>query len=169
MSFCRSTLATASALAALYGRKGLHTEHEVLLTETLTAQRASLGEHHLDTLVTRQNLTKIAYDRGDFEAALAEYSLLTDLFSANYPDHFFGPLARAKMAQCMFRLGRFEDAEREYLAAHSRLTAILGPTHPGVASVARSITDFYEAWGRPEEAERWSAIARGDAPARASP
>lgn len=157
----RSTLQVAASLASIYGRVGERDKQEQLLSETLAAQRTLLGENHLDTLVTRMNLAKVSYDRRQFDVAEPEYSELVARFGAHYPDHFLGSIVRTMQGRCLMELVRFTDAERELLGAHEGMAAKLGPRHDHTREVARTLADLYTRWERPQEAERWRAIAEG--------
>ncbi|MEZ6243289.1 MAG: serine/threonine-protein kinase [Phycisphaerales bacterium] len=161
----RATLGVASSLASLYGRKGLVEKKEQLLTETLAAQREVLGDDHFDTLVTRMNLNKIAFDRGDVEAALAEYEDLTERFTTLYPDHFFGAIVGSMQARCLMSLGRYQEAEEQFTHAYEHICATLGPEHRDASTIASSLAELYTLWGKEGEADRWRQVASGAAPA----
>ncbi len=159
----RSTLGVASMLATVYGRVGRTEDQVRMLSSTLEAQRGALGEDHFDTLVTRFNLAKTIYDRGEYEAALGEYVILADRFGTLYPDHFFCAITGSMRGRCLRKLGRHAEAEPVYLDAYERITASFGPAHRDSGVIASGIAEMYTEWGRPERAAEWERIASGEA------
>lgn len=63
-----------------------------------------------------------------------------------------GVLGEALLAQ-----GRFEEAEVELLEAYEATERSAGASAPYLERLGRSLAALYEAWGRPEEARRFTA------------
>ena len=76
-------------------------------------------------------------------------------------------VARAYHALAIGALGRHEEAELGLLAAHRACVESLGPDNPRSRQIASEIASFYDAWHRPEEAERWRT--RSPEPAARAP
>jgi len=53
--------------------------------------------------------------------------------------------------------GKFEEAETLLLRCYAHATAVDGSGHERCLDAIRSITNLYEAWGRPHEAAKWRA------------
>ena len=70
--------------------------------------------------------------------------------------------ARAALALAMARAGRFADAEPHALSAYEAALASTGPDTPLTRSALACLIELYAGWEKPEEAERWRALARGD-------
>lgn len=157
----RRTLSVASSLAAGYGRVGLYEKQEALLTETLAAQERVLGPQHFDTILTRMNLARVPYDRGDYEAAAIGYANAAEQFAAHYPDHFLGSVSRMMHGRCLLRLERYEASERELRQAYERFAVLLGAEHRHAHEAAADLADLYTSWGRPDRAEHWRGKAGG--------
>jgi len=60
-------------------------------------------------------------------------------------------------AELSSRLGRYNQAEREFLAALNVSRRLFGDRHEETLACTRGLIDLYEAWNRPEEAEKWRA------------
>ena len=133
-----------------------------MLSETLAAQRATLGEDHFESLLTWFNLTKVTYDRGDHEHALDEYRAITARFEAHYPEHFFCAIATTMQGRCLMELGRYTEAEKEFIDAHTRISEAQGPGSRDSVVVASALADLYARWDRAEDEAIWRSIAAGE-------
>ncbi|UCG58184.1 MAG: tetratricopeptide repeat protein [Phycisphaerales bacterium] len=60
--------------------------------------------------------------------------------------------ARQKIAE-----GKYEAAEQELTAALTAAKRYLGETHPEARGCILAFIELYDAWGKPEEAEKWQA------------
>jgi len=54
-------------------------------------------------------------------------------------------------------LGRHAEAEAQLLEAHEILTAAVGADHKRTQKVVQALVDLYEAWGKTDKVEQWSA------------
>ena len=57
-------------------------------------------------------------------------------------------------AACI-RQARYEDAEPLLLEAYHGREAKLGPEHPHTIDSLNQFVSLYEAWDKPDEAEKW--------------
>jgi len=73
---------------------------------------------------------------------------------------YYAAHLRMAHAEALIELDRFEEAERELLAAHAAFEA---GEMPEVEAAALALIALYERWGREEEAEQWRPEA-GDPP-----
>ena len=53
------------------------------------------------------------------------------------------------------KLGRYEDAESELLAAHGILLAALGPKHALTIQASKHLVELFEETGRQADADDW--------------
>ena len=61
--------------------------------------------------------------------------------------------------------GRLKDAESIAQQSYTEVSSQLGPRHPAASRMARLLANLYESWERPEEQQRWQAIAEPQASA----
>lgn len=74
------------------------------------------------------------------------------------PDHWYHPLCRVSLAECLIGAAAYEDAEVAAIAGHADLQRL---EHPAAGWALQVIRTLYQAWGRPEA---WEAFqARRDA------
>jgi non-specific serine/threonine protein kinase/serine/threonine-protein kinase len=91
-----------------------------------------------------------------FETVL---SAMRDLYGA---EHWAVANARSLYGLCLTRLGRYEESEKELLAAHAVLAAQGVADRANVA--AARLAALYAAWQRPDDAARWRAKQNPAAP-----
>jgi non-specific serine/threonine protein kinase/serine/threonine-protein kinase len=69
-------------------------------------------------------------------------------------------LIKMKFGACLFRQGRYEEAEAWLLDAHRVMYAA---GHQGTQRPVRHLIELYESWGRPEAADRYRELLGNDA------
>ncbi|HXI03099.1 MAG TPA: hypothetical protein VNI57_07970 [Candidatus Saccharimonadales bacterium] len=69
--------------------------------------------------------------------------------------HRLRALARSSHGQCLAALGRRAEAEKELVAGYEGMKRALGEDHDRTRAAATRLAEFYDAWGRPEEAGRY--------------
>ncbi len=69
--------------------------------------------------------------------------------------------ARLRLADVLVDQGHYEEAEPLMLAAAAAIEADLGPDHSHTKVSWRSLVALYEAWGKPERAERYRVKLSG--------
>jgi hypothetical protein len=55
------------------------------------------------------------------------------------------------------RQARHEDAEPFFLEACQGRRGKLGQNHPDTLELRNQLSQLYESWGKPEEAQKWRA------------
>jgi len=133
------------------------------LDEALVLSReavAALGEGHAFRGIALGNVGELECERGEVDAALATLAAGIAVgeraLGARHADVV---MVRAKLGQCLTRARRFDDAERELLAAASALRAVPDADPKYRQRVATGLADLYDAWGRPADAAAWRAQA----------
>ena len=82
-------------------------------------------------------------------------------FPAGRPDTPNLGLALRNIAQCRAAAGRTAEAERAFLEAEDELQRVLPPGNPLLLTVHGAVAEFYEKSGKPAEAARFKAKAKG--------
>jgi len=60
-------------------------------------------------------------------------------------------------AQVYYKQGQYEEAELLSLKTLEIRQRVLGEEHPDAAKSINRLVELYEAWNKPEEAEKWRA------------
>ncbi|MFN0135272.1 MAG: tetratricopeptide repeat protein [Phycisphaerae bacterium] len=71
------------------------------------------------------------------------------------PDHWILAVAMLNLGRCQAALGDYSTAEQTLLDAHVLLENTLGTAHARSRQVRVALTELYDAWGKPEQAEAW--------------
>jgi hypothetical protein len=75
-----------------------------------------------------------------------------ELYQAHKPYHA-SPLRMD--AERLSRLGRYKQAEREFLKALDVSRRLFGEKHEETLSCVNGLIELYEAWNKPEKALEW--------------
>jgi tetratricopeptide (TPR) repeat protein len=123
--------------------------HRTLLTESQQA----LGDDHIDTLTSRQNLATACWSAGRHDEAMALYERnLADRERVLGADHHHTLTSRHSLAVSYRSAGRHDEA----IALHERTLAdhgqVLGADHPDTLSSRHSLATAYWSTGRNDEA-----------------
>ncbi|MCP4657687.1 MAG: tetratricopeptide repeat protein [bacterium] len=70
-----------------------------------------------------------------------------------------GRRRRKRVGAILTGLGRYEEAEPCLVEAHARLEEIRSGRSFRTRKALRRLLDLYSAWGRPEELDRYRAMA----------
>jgi tetratricopeptide (TPR) repeat protein len=152
----RDTLITMNNLALLLTNQKKLDEAETLHRRALSIKKRVLGERDTSTITSMANLALVQYLRGDVEGALASYRDVLAAFEAtNGARHVRTGQAHENVGGCLAALKRWDEAERELLAAHDILEDVQGPKGVRTRAVAQRLAELYTAWGKPEEAASW--------------
>jgi serine/threonine protein kinase/Tfp pilus assembly protein PilF len=108
-------------------------------------------------------LAKIIDDSGRAADAVPVYLDAIGKYDQLSPQSAHAGGAKSHYGGCLTRLGRYQDAERELLAAYEILSAEKSGASPAAkARTAARLAKLYAAWGRHEDQSRWEAISTQD-------
>jgi tetratricopeptide (TPR) repeat protein len=129
---------------------------ERVLREAVEIRRKVLGDRHPSTAISLLNLAWTVQELGRHEEALALFDEAIRIADVAVGDGDVLPIIlRINRARCLVAMGRFEEAEPILLDGYERVVAMLGPEHRRAGATRGYIVDMYEAWGRPDDADRW--------------
>ena len=151
----RSTLVVLGNLGLLQARLDRHEEAESTLTAVLETRRRTLPADHPDVGKSLEQLGRLEYFRGDFEAAIAWFQEARGVYAAAYG----GPVAESiaclsNLATTLRAAGRFEEAIEVTHEVLEFDRADLGPDHPFVCDSLISLAGMLVEVGELEEARR---------------
>ena len=131
----------------------------MLLRDTLDVQKQVLGETHIGTLVTLLNLAKVAFDRGEFEAAAAEYDVVARSFAEFHPDHFLGAIALNMQGRTLTQLDDFAAADVALESAYDKFNGLFGPADSRTRQSITSLIELHERSGELDKLNHWRGMA----------
>ncbi|CAG1007137.1 eukaryotic-like serine/threonine-protein kinase [Phycisphaerales bacterium] len=154
------TLITMSNLAALYRAMGRDEDAFKLDSRALEVRRRVLGESNSGTLISYSNVGLYLAQHGEIERGVEYIRKAVDTAAATLgPDHFWTGGFRGNLAKALDLSGKTDDAEREFLESHRVLNASLGAADKRVKASAKSIAEFYSKHQRPQDADKFGALA----------
>jgi tetratricopeptide (TPR) repeat protein len=131
-------------------------EAEPLLQQVVSARIRLFGETQIDTLHAKLQLAILQFERGAYEEALHMLEpLLAGVQRALPEEHWYPAVVETWYGRTLMKLGRFTEAEEHLLAAHQRMQRTLGAEHPRAQKLRERLVELYEAWNKPEEAQRY--------------
>ena len=74
------------------------------------------------------------------------------------PDHWFAATVQGFYGKCLMALERYAEAEQQVLAAYEAVNGALGAEDRRTRTLLERLVELYEAWGKPEDAERYRAL-----------
>ncbi|HHP7239101.1 tetratricopeptide repeat protein [Longibacter sp.] len=144
---------TINNLAVCLERKKKYDEAESLYRETIEILRANHGDVHPGIASTLSNIASLSMRRGDFQQAEQRYR---DVLAMDRqllpPGHFYIGNDHMRIGQAMARQNQFVEAETEILKGWEMIEASLDSGAPALDRARSQVKEFYEAWGRPDEA-----------------
>ncbi|MEM6315864.1 MAG: tetratricopeptide repeat protein, partial [Planctomycetota bacterium] len=145
----RANLATALGNAGDY--EGARTE----LKDILAVQQELLGAGNVNALITMNNLAMVNLELGRLdEAEDLLRTFVVGIEEVGAPVNVtFG---RRNLGRVLTAAGKFEQAEIELTEAFTGTQQLLGPAQQ--AKSAGYLAELYEAWNKPDEAERWRTV-----------
>jgi serine/threonine-protein kinase len=151
-----------SFLAQVVEAKGNYDEAERLHREALAIRRALYGEDHLDVAYSLYYLGVVLRKKGAYDEAehFARRSLAVSrrVLGPDHPDVVYDLTSLAATLEAQ---GRYDEAEALLLEGYVLLDA--QPDGVPVGLLQR-LAELYDAWGKPDEADRYRAlIVDGDA------
>ncbi|MBK8598909.1 MAG: serine/threonine protein kinase [Holophagales bacterium] len=151
-------------LALLIQDRGDLVSPEPLFRESLAMRRRLYPAGHMSTATDLGNLARLLLDRGDAAAAEPLYREAAEMYErTNGKDFWPAANARLGLGRTLARLGRFRQAEPEFLASERVFAAA-----PGVAErhekCVEALVEFYGSWdvaepgrGHGLQAAKWKA------------
>jgi serine/threonine protein kinase len=140
-------------------------EAEPLLRQVYVTRRRLLGDEQFGTLHARLQLAILQFERGALEEALAALGpLLDDVQRVLPPEHWYPAVVEGWYGRTLMGLKRYPEAEEHLLAALKRYQATVGDDHPRARQLRARLVELYEAWGKPDEAQRYRPPASQPGP-----
>ena len=151
-----TTLLSMQNLAAVLTRLNRQGEAVPLYREVLDRYRLALQPNHPSVLVTAHNLARTLTEAGEATEAIAIYGDILDLARKRLgPEHYLVATFEGGLGMSLLRLGRYSEAEKALLASHQCLDDVFGADHRRTQTARQRLVELYEAWGRPEAADRY--------------
>ncbi len=145
-----------SNLGVVLTAQGRFDEAEPLIREALVISRKRLGPQHLQISADLIALGEVSCGQGHVDEAL---SLLREGLAmrrgivGDAHGHTAG--AHISLGTCLRKAGRYEEAQTQLAAALRILQATVGDGHRRTTGCLERMVELYEAWGRPDEAQRY--------------
>ena len=157
------TAAVLLELSLIHRARGDRATAEQFAREAM-AMYEHLHEASHDSISTSKlTLAALLDDQGKHDEAERLFRTVIGMYvETRGADDWMTFNARSMLGQCLVRLNRYENAERELLAAHDAF-ARSGMQEYARIAASRLVT-LYEAWGKPDQASRW----RSGSPANTS-
>jgi non-specific serine/threonine protein kinase/serine/threonine-protein kinase len=158
-----ATLAAMARLAQVYRIQARYEQARQLSAEVLAITHRLRGERDPATLNAVRQLAFVHVYQSRYDQA---EPLLTRALETSR--HAFGatyPLTLDLMAQLgriYVQQGRYDDAEPLLLRCEEVRRQKLGPDDPATAASVEALIGLYEAWGKPQEIDKWRARQLGD-------
>ncbi len=140
-------------LALVLSDSGHLDEAAAMNIEALAIRRKALPAIHHSTAVTLNNLAMVRQRQKRFDEAMPNFDEAIAIGDKAVPKGHMLPLVfRGDRGDCLAKMGRHADAERELLAAHEGLLNMFGPEHRRIRKVADFLIALYESMGQPSKA-----------------
>jgi serine/threonine-protein kinase len=160
------TLIVEGNVADVHRQLGRLAEAEALYRRIIPRQEAAVGADNLQLATMRTGLanTLLAQGRPDEAEPLIRQSF--EVQRDALPDtHAHRLITQSLLGDCLLRLERYEEAEEILLAYHAVVRENWDAENTYTQWARGRLAALYEAWGRPEEADRY----REAPPAGAAP
>jgi tetratricopeptide (TPR) repeat protein len=152
------TLFSINNLAMLYRTGGQLDKAEPLLLKALEVRRRVLGEEHPNTLNSMNNLAVLYRDQGQFEKAekliVKTIEVRRRVQGEEHPEAL----------KSMMNLGSILVAKKAYAEAENQLISCQAAMEKNTNAapvlrqlVVSNLVKLYDAWNKPDEAEKWRA------------
>ncbi|MEO8196652.1 MAG: serine/threonine-protein kinase [Thermoanaerobaculia bacterium] len=150
------TMVAVNNLAILYRRTGALDKAEALYLEDYETSRRLLGDEHPDIAVTMTNLGRLYVAKEKYAEAEAILARALALSRKVQPPGYYGTgFTQHAYGDALLGLGRFAEAEQNFLAARKLLVAAMGADSPSLTRVTESLVKLYELTGRETQAADW--------------
>lgn len=139
-------------------RLGHHDEAEEAALEGLAISEISRPQDVDPRIVGLYHLAEIAFDRGEYAESASAYREIRDLRANLYGDDYVLTLtASFLVSDALVAAGDFEEAESTLLVAYEALESQRGRDDRFTQRGLQRLVDLYEAWDRPDDADRFRA------------
>ncbi len=146
--------AVRMVIGTTYQKLGLYAEARTHLERALELRRASVGNTHIDTLISMNSLAALLLDQGHLAEAEPLMQEVLALHRRQLGDnHIETIIATNNYATLLKDLGRLAEAEPLQREAYERMRARLGPAHSDTLAAGCNLGTLLLALGRPDEAE----------------
>ena len=151
-----TTLIYMNNLAQALRKAGQLDEAEPIYRRLIELRRETDGNGTQDLLMAMSNLGLLLVQRNTPAEALPLFQESLEGFKKVLsPDHWMLGVALLNLGRCQTALGDYSAAERTLSDAHALLERTLGAAHGRTLQVKTALAELYDAWGKPEQAERW--------------
>ncbi|WP_371781353.1 FxSxx-COOH system tetratricopeptide repeat protein [Streptosporangium subroseum] len=134
--------------------EGNYRRTHALISHALAVYRSSLGEEHLDTLTSWNNLGIALRDLGRFQEAEAGLRIVLETMRRVLGEEHPETLAcRGNLAGVLGELGRLQEAEADFRTVLETMRRVLGEEHPETLASRNNLASMLRSLGRLEEAE----------------
>ena len=131
---------------------------EPLLREALAMNQALFDPDHPDIAITQTGMAILLLRTGRAAPALEMAQAAHESLAESYaPDHWRTVWALTTQGASLTQLSRYAEAEPLLLESYEGLRSNTGARPAHIETARRYIAELYEAWGRPEDATRYSA------------
>jgi tetratricopeptide (TPR) repeat protein len=155
-----TTLAAMNNLAYILQDLKRLDEAESVFRAALSARRDGNLMNEQDAWLLLNNLAMLLAERGNCAEANALYTEALDLSAPKLSDsHYLSAIIRNNRGECLTKLMRFEDAERDLVRSEESLLKTFKLGHPRVEKARSRLAALYDAWGKPDKAAEYRAAA----------
>ncbi len=155
-----------SNLAVLLTDMRRFEEAEELLSESLGISVGLWGEGAVQVAYVYQQIGSLELERGNTALALDHYerggAILETKLATDHPEVV---LVQAGKGRALTQLAEYAEGEELLLKAYNATLKRWGPEDEDIFELCGWIAELYDAWGQPQAAAGYRAIARGDATA----
>ncbi len=149
---------TLTSLGRLFLALGKLPEAEQALTQGLEIRRRRLGVHP-HVALTETDLAELHLARGQIDRAEELLrDALTILRRLKEANAWEIANAESLLGVCLAHRGSYAEAEPHLVESYRRLAEARGPHAIYTRKALERVVDLYQAWGRPQAAERYRAV-----------
>ena len=154
---------TLNNLAHPLREQGKYDQAASLLHEALRIARPALGDEHPLVAMYMVNLARVHLAQGNARAAEPLLQQALRVRRRAYPENDWRIGAtKSLLGASLTALGRYAEAEPLLVDAQGVLKHIPGPQGREAKATLTRLVALYEAWGRPEKAAAYRALATQD-------
>ena len=148
-------------LASVLNAEGAYDQAEAPAREALAKIEKSLGARHLDTGIAYAVLASSLRGQGRFAESEPLYVRGLAIFRERGALPHRIAIRQGEYADVLANLGKYDAAETELLSALEILREHYPEGNLRTRNVVSSLVALYDAWGKPEKASEYRAIASG--------